>query len=397
MANFGINIGQEFKNGLNFFGELGGGTDLLTVTPQLKKFIKQDIRFLKSLGIKRFRYGSPDFTWTARLEYIKEILETIVEEGDLHIEYGVGTHAQQPYRWPDFLDMVDNEVLWFQDLIDTYASRGVTGGWYVGNELEQIAEVQDTLVSFTRTSNVITAVWPYQVRLFAGDQINFTSTFADGFYTVASAPDAYSATFNVSGADNTQTGGKAQLGNTWQRRMRRLATHFKNDLGITLPLSYSVLQGWAQTNTAAFTRQFKPGAGFPSIGGYSPLDFIDVNAYGTSSLDPEENFKYFKIWVDNLISDIGAGHCRVTEWNVFHNDNDNRQTMNNNLKARWEQMIRRRKYLDKLNIPHYFFTWRMNEYLGVRFPVYGWKGGGVRPEFYKILGIKSPYVEIVPK
>lgn len=399
---FGLNVMQEYQSGLNFFGHLGGGTSVTQFTPQLERYIRQEIRYLKNnFKIKRFRFAMPDYSWQARLDYHRLMLEIFANEGNLHLEYGIGPTGINGPTWGDYLSKIDGHVLWFRDLINSYAYKGVTGVWYTGNELEGSAGGYVlTATSVVRVSNVVTVTFAEKHYSAAGETFTIYNTFIDGFRTVASVVDDYTITFNLTGSNNSQTGGDFVMSaDTMRKRQKRMVTHFVTDLGINdLDFAYSCLQGYEAANLYFYTRGWKEPGTFPQIG-KSPFRYIDLNTYGQSNSNPETNWNRWKAQVDALVSELGVGNCRVTEWNMQENDNTISANANNNLWLRINFLKRRLQYLDYLGVPHYFFAWRMPPYLGERFPTYSTIGGGIRPSFYALTGRMKErrYKEIVPK
>lgn len=399
---FGININQEFQSGLNF-PDIGGEVLLTTVTPEMKRYIQANVRELKRFGFKLFRCASPNFSWVPQLAYYRVILEIIAQEGDVHIEYGILLREIHNKDLEDYFKVVDAEAIWFQSLLDTYADRGVTGVWVLGNEYEQTVQIgaRVQVTSITRVNNAVTVVWPYKHYAAVEDAYNFNNSFlTSNLYTrITAVPDEYTAIFsnaNVAGPDQSQSGGYVTISADGMRRMvKRLAAHNVEDLGLTFDQSYSVLQGYEAANLYFFTRGWKEaGSGFPAIGkGY--LRYVDLNIYGVSSQNAETNWVRFKLQVDAAIADIGVDSLRITEWNMNHND-DMDPTYNNNLIRRDEMLLRKKRYIESKGLRHYFFAWKMPAYVGEKFPIKSEVDAMIRPSFYRLMGVKSPIVEIRP-
>lgn len=401
---FGVNFLHEMEQGLNYFGDLGGGTDIITVTPQLRRYVQGNVRYWKKKGVRRFRVFTPDWSWAGRTDYMKVFVELVMQEGDVHVEWGVGPNGMTS-TLDGFLNNVDQHVIWFHGKLLQYADRGVTGVWITANELEfmNAADVNSTTaVSMTRTSNVITVVLNVNLHLAVGDRMSITSSLTGSghFSNITSVPNPYTFTFSHSGSDATQSGGTVSFTPYSKRQqVKRWVDHWIDDLGLNMDYSYSCAQGAESGDGVStgyfFTRGWKEPGAFPQIG-KGKLRFVDLNEYGLGgSSTPEQNWTRWKIQVDAAIADIGAENLRITEWNM-HNNDDTNPTFNNNLLRRSELLVRRRRYLELKGIPHYFFASKMGSYLGEMFPIYSNIDQMARPSTYRLLEQKSPIVEIRP-
>lgn len=393
---FGINIGQEYQGGLSYFPSY---VDATTITPEMKQDFLDDIRLLKSFGIRRFRFAAPDYTWADRIVWQKTLLTYLAQEGNLHIEYGIPSKNNPRYYSP-WLAVVNEHVQWFQSLIDTYSSIGVTGKWVLGNEQEASwSRQQDDVVSVERLSNVVTVTLSFNHALQSGDPIIMGSStiISAGQYTIASIPSSNTFTINNTGSNGIQYSGKVtHAPRTVRNLIRRSATQIKALTGpsITVPLAYSCAQGWEASNIFYYVEPWGGDAGYPHEG-KGDVDEVHLNIYGESSTNAETNWSSWKAQADKLYADYPTSCC-ITEWNT-NEDDTTTKAINDNLEKRHKYLMRRLNYLNVRSIPHYFFAYRMPSKLAEKYPAYGNENTGTRPSLYRLVGESSPFVEIIPQ
>lgn len=394
---FGINIAQEFQGGFN--SSFPGFIDVNTLsTETLNQFI-DDIRYLKSLGFKRFRFATPDYSWAARLTYHRTLLTALAQEGNVHIEYGVGSLGNFN-AWRTWVDIVDSHIQWFQTLIDTYSSIGVTGKWITGNE-EEFASHRggSTPSTMVRSSNVVTVTMTQNHWLSTGFHINIGSStlVTSGEYTVLSVPTENSFTIASVGSDgSTSNNGSVSFSVRGTREfIKKMCTHFKTLTGpsITVPLVYCCAQGWEALD---LFYNFEPWSGpgaYPYVG-KGDLDEVHLNIYSASSSNVETNWLRFKDEVDRAYELFGSD-VTISEWNNYEDDTTSR-AMNDDLDKRIEYLNKRLDLINSYGMCHYFFAYRMPSKLAEKYPAYNNNGGGIRPSLFNLIGQVSPYVEIIP-
>ncbi len=386
---FGINIGQEFQSGFN--SSFPGYIDVTTPSTETIKQLRSDVEYLKRLGFKNFRFAMPDYSWVARLDFYETLLTEIAKIGNLHLVYGIGPQ-NNPQGWSNFYNIIDVRIKWFQTLINTYASNGVTGEWYVANELDHDANISTSNVTgISRASNVVTVNCGFDHHLEIGDRVVIAgSSVLAGTFTITSVPTTSTYTVSHSGTDTTTSGGNYKHTITTTRNLiRRLATHFKTltSPNITVMLTYSVIQNWE-----VFPNYYHIHYWTPEFEGKGDLDRVCLNAYGISDSSPAVNLNHWKNQVNVLYQAYG-NNSSITEWNNYEDDTETR-VLNNDVRLRKIYLMDRRVYMHNRNIPHYFFAYRMPAILAEKLPAYNNIGAGIRSSFYQLAGKRSPFVEM---
>lgn len=395
---FGINIGQEFQSGFN--SSFPGYINNETLSQEtLDQFIA-DIRYKKSVfGFKRFRFAMPDYSWAARLTFHRQLLTALAQEGNVHIEYGIAPLSTFN-SWRTWIDNLDTHVQWFQTLINTYASNGVTGKWILHNEAE-FNNTASTPVSMVRASNVVTVTMASNHWLDNGFWItvNNSSLVSAGPYAVTSTPTETSFTFASTGTDGSTSNNGAI---TWALRgqrqfLKKLATHLKTltNPAITMPLVVSCAQGEEAPGVYWYFEPYAVGTGsFPYVG-QGDIDEIHLNVYSVSNANLETNWNRFKAEVDDAYALFGSNFT-ISEWNNYEDDTTAR-VPNNDLAKRDELLKRRKDLVEGYGMKHYYFAWRMPSKLAEKYPAYNNIGGGIRPSLFKLTEKPSPFIEIIPQ
>lgn len=396
---FGINIGQEFQSGVNTSFP-GTYISQWVANEETIEQLRNDIRHLKSLGFKRFRFAAPDISSTDRNEMYKILITAVVEEGDLHIEWGL-LPLGNFNAWRTWVDALDPYAQWFQTLINTHASNGVTGKWIIGNEEEFSSHRNgSTPTSMVRSSNVVTITMGTNHWLDTGFWINVnnSSLVTAGSYAVTSTPTANTFTISSTGSDgSTSNNGSISFDIRGTRQFqKKLATHLKSltSPSITMPIVVCCAQGEEAPGIFWNFEPWATGTGTYPYVGKGSVDEIQLNVYSKSNSNLDTNYSWFKSHLDDAYALFGSNFT-ISEWNNYEDDTTAR-IPNNDLEKRMELLLRRRNLIESYNMPHYYFAYRMPSKLAEKHPAYNNTGGGIRPSLFKLIGKKSPYIEYLP-
>lgn len=278
----GINFGQEFQSGLT---RLDWG-DAQYLTDEFPfEYLKKELTFLKSVGIRRLRWAAPNYTWRDRGSSIWCHTQGIpmAAEMGFHIEWGIIVPGpNKPEHWVECTEIAIPYAQWFQSVLEKY---GVTGKWMVGNESAAYGTYgKSNIVSIERASNVVTIVTSYKHGYEVGRRVNTysNSVVVANNNNITEIVDEYTFRFNHTGSDASDTTGQIEDNGPGQirNRLKSQATAYLN-AGITIPLVYSCLQGW---EAAGFYRNCQWQNYHPSPAGYDSLgDLTEIhhNCYGS--------------------------------------------------------------------------------------------------------------------
>ncbi len=198
----------------------------------------------------------------------------------------------------------------------------------------QTGDKIDTTISGLSVSTLTNKV----VTVIDDNTFSFTSTGSDGTIT---NPSVTTNNWRFSGT-------------TIRNLVKRLATLVKA-MSVPFALSYSVLQGITVNNEA--------NTGDPTTNRYNitefvsegrgDLDYVDLNIYGdTTNMD--KALVYTQIETGVGFSGFGLAHFRVTEWNLYQNNNFIPQPVATAL----YYFRKKVDYFESLGIDYYFFNYR---------------------------------------
>lgn len=366
----GINIDQEFQSGLGDFGDPSVGSgDWQNHYPTTQ--VNNDLDYFWSLGVRKLRIAAGDLSSPMsgfRDERFAVHLNTckLALQKGFHVEFGApNKFGAKPSEWKFWYDNQLSYALQFQNLVDQYEGSGI---WMIGNENEANFNLgRDAITSITRTSNVVTVVMPLPHSFANGDSIvlyNSASGVGSGnvigintntFISNITVINETTFTFSNSGTDATSTTGWVQYSSDAVRKlMKRMATYLKAN-GITIPLSYSCIQGIESAQVDGYYIK-----SFVTLG-RGDIDYLDLNVYGTQGFPStntlEAYFNSFKREIELGKAGFGVDHFRVTEWS------GNGQTTSIKPASTYDLIryqMKRFEYLQEQGITNYVFCYRQN-------------------------------------
>lgn len=399
---FGINVDQEFQSGLTGFGDPNFGVDDWTLYYPTSQ-VQADLKYLYSLGIRRLRIAAGDLTsptagfrdtrFAVHLQTVK-----LASAMGFHVEFGAPpNNTLSPSGWKFWIDNHLTYALQFQAVITQYGNEGV---WYVGNENESNSNLasaggRDIITSMTRVSNVVTVVMPATHSLTTGDKVRYynaasangsgsTLQVATNSTQTVTVVDAFTFTFASVGTDGTTSVGWIQYDQTTVRnQMKRMATYLKAN-GISVPISYSCVQG------PDFNGQYN----IHNFGllGRGDIDYVDLNMYGQLT-EQNANYADFVAEIADGVAQFTTDHFRVTEWHVSYLDSrlptDPRET------TYW--LMRRQEYLESIpGLKHFVFCYRHpSNLLAMRRPYNTNVGSTLRDWWWPLVRSRQRTYEVV--
>lgn len=349
-----INISQEFQSG---FGPLVDGA---YVFPDAQ--YEGDLDYLWDLGFRKVRIAGQSWNGFQPIIDLQNTAALKAKERGFHVSYGMIQFAgAKPSDWAAMLVAQNTHIHLMQDLecVDVY---------YIGNENEALFNLgRDPIVSMSRTSNVVTVELPLPHSMATGDGITYynaaTGNGSGSTLGVNSNSNHNSITvinettfsFPSTGTDGSTTIGWIQYtSSTVRRLMKRQATALKAD-GITIPLSYSCIQGIASAQVDGYYIK-----DFVTLG-RGDLDYVDLNVYGTQGFPVaqtlEHYFNDFKRQIEIGAAGFGADHFRVTEWSANSQTTSIEPTTSTQLVY---YQMKRLEYLQNADLDNYVFCYRQN-------------------------------------
>jgi len=331
-TTYGINISQEFQSG---FGPLVNGAYVMPSSFQ------QDLDYLWSIGFRKVRIAAQSFNGYPPIIDLQDRAALLAVAKGFSVDYGtVNKNPSTPTDWGTYLPTVPAKAIWAQN-------NGISV-FMIGNEHDGYgATTYENLISISRTSNVVTVTTATSHNLKPGDSVEiYNNTILLYFVSVLATPTTTTFTVTSVGSNGSENAGIYRYGpGVAIRLLKELATSLKTTHGITIPLSYSMVQGNQTGSTQSVDWWI--------IAGRGDIDFLDQNIYGTGSTQ-DLRLTDFNGSVTRGYNAFGANY-RVTEWNIFH---DNTGVPSITADAELYLMKRREILESKAGLVHFIFCYK---------------------------------------
>lgn len=385
-SNFGICMNQQYQAGPEIFG---------SVFPDSLQ--NNDMQYLWDLGIRNVRiplksYGSRqiDIDW-------QRTATRKTKEFGFNITVGSGQNngggGHKPRSWVDFHNFILNDEVPWLIAQGIFTENDV---YFIGNESEAAA-ANDGLVSIARTSNVVTCVYAYKHMMASGDgiicQMDDLSITNNQFGSerIVTVIDDYTFTFAHTGSDVATINNPSSVTNFFRyspktvfRAFKRLATLVKAT-ELPMKLEYSCYHGVTRDNGSIEAHRYYIDDLIDI--GLGDFDYGSLNMYSyTGGTIDVSGWRFFRHEVLKGYNAFGADHFRVTEWNLWHN-NDN---IPSPASRSTNEIMRRLEFMQSLGIQHFFFNYREhNNLLVVTKPFNTTTGQTWRDWWWSMIGGKQ--------